>query len=78
MQFSKGMLHDLKSVSRLSSRKNWEYAGKFEMGVNGRYKGITRHTSEKENQVDVGAPRRFPDVPHAPVYARRVPRVSPE
>jgi hypothetical protein len=60
MQFTQGMLHDLKSVSRLSSRKNWEYAGKFEMGVNGRYKGITRHTLEKKNQVDVGTPDGSP------------------
>jgi hypothetical protein len=55
MQFSKGMLHDLKSVSLLSSRKDWEYAGKLDIQQKkGKlvYKGITYHTSERNDGVD--------------------------
>lgn len=55
MQFTSGMLHDLKSVARLSSRRDWEYAGKLDIQQKkGKlvYKGITYHTSERNDGVD--------------------------
>lgn len=55
MQFTSGMLHDLKSVAQLSSRRNWEYAGKLDVQrKRGKfvYKGITYHTSKRDDGVD--------------------------
>tara|TARA_Y100000389_G_scaffold143768_1_gene142079 strand:+ start:653 stop:1201 length:549 start_codon:yes stop_codon:yes gene_type:complete len=46
------MIQDLKSVARLSSRNNWEYAGKLDVGPDLVYKGITHHTSKKKNLVE--------------------------
>ena len=55
MQLTPGMIQDLQSVARLSSRNNWEYAGKLDVRPKGSklvYKGITHHTSKKKNMVE--------------------------
>lgn len=55
MNFTSGMIQDLKSVSQLSCRNNWEYAGKLNIRPKGPklvYRGITHHTSKKKDAID--------------------------
>jgi hypothetical protein len=58
MNFTSGMIQDLKSVSQLSCRNNWEYAGKLDVRPKGNkliYKGITYQTSKKKGVVERAA-----------------------
>ena len=55
MKLTPGMIQDLKSVARLSSRNNWEYAGKLDVRPKGSklvYRGITRQTSKCKDTVE--------------------------
>ena len=51
MKLSRKVVHDLKEISKLSSVKQWEFAGdvKYE---NSKFSKPTRITSKKRNQVD--------------------------
>jgi len=55
MNLTHGMIQDLKSVTQLSSRNNWEYAGKLDIRPKGNkmvYRGITRQTSKRRDTVE--------------------------
>jgi len=56
MQLTPGMIHDLRAVSEMSTRKGWEYAGKLDIGYRGDkmvYRGITYTTSKNRMSVHV-------------------------
>jgi len=66
MYLTPGMIHDLKSVSDLSTRKGWEYAGKLDITrKKGKlvYRGITYATSKQRGCVHHELVRKMWDGP---------------